>query len=212
MDAIAGSADGLLDWAVASRPIAGQAVSGDLHLVAAFPGGVLVAVIDGLGHGPEARLAARAAVDALSEAPEQPVGELIARCHQALARLRGAVMSLASFDVARSTMTWIGVGNVEGVLLHSASPSASAYRAGRERLLVWGGVVGQAMKTLRPASLPVSAGDTLILATDGVRSAFVDALPVDDSVEALAARVLTEHHGGNDDALVLAARCRWSAS
>jgi len=34
----------------------GQAVSGDMHLVRPFEDGVLVALVDGLGHGEEAAL------------------------------------------------------------------------------------------------------------------------------------------------------------
>ena len=52
----------LIDWGVAARPLEGQAVSGDLHLVKPLDDGVLLAVVDGVGHGGEAVAAARAAV------------------------------------------------------------------------------------------------------------------------------------------------------
>ena len=56
---------GLVEWGVAARPIAGEAVSGDLHLVKPFDHGVLLAAVDGVGHGDEATSAARAAVGIL---------------------------------------------------------------------------------------------------------------------------------------------------
>ena len=52
----------LIEWAVAGAPIDGETESGDLHAVVQFEGGVLVGAVDGLGHGAEAAVAARAAV------------------------------------------------------------------------------------------------------------------------------------------------------
>ena len=48
-----------IEWAVATQPLPGPSVSGDLHLVEPFAHGALVAVVDGLGHGDEATAAAR---------------------------------------------------------------------------------------------------------------------------------------------------------
>ncbi len=55
----------LIEWGVAAQPLEGEAESGDLHVVQRFPKGVLVAAVDGLGHGPEAAAAARSAVATL---------------------------------------------------------------------------------------------------------------------------------------------------
>jgi negative regulator of sigma-B (phosphoserine phosphatase) len=204
-----GSAGDFLDWAAAGRPIAGQVLSGDLHLVAPFPGGVLVAVVDGLGHGRHAEESARAALDVLRLDPGLSPDALVARCHETMNRLRGAVMSLASFDAARSTMTWTGVGNVEGVLLR-ARPRAG--QSPRERLLLWGGIVGQTLPRLRSATLPVFSGDVLVLVTDGLRASAFDDVRTADTVEAIATGVLASHARSTDDALVLVARCGGSAS
>ena len=43
-----------LEWGVAAQALPGEAISGDRHVMQAFPSGALVAVIDGLGHGEEA--------------------------------------------------------------------------------------------------------------------------------------------------------------
>ena len=55
------------EWGLAARALHGQAESGDLHLVAPFAGGVLIAAVDGLGHGSEAAAAARVAVATLRD-------------------------------------------------------------------------------------------------------------------------------------------------
>ncbi len=95
----------LVDWAIATRIHPGEVVSGDLHVVAPFPGGVLVAVVDGLGHGPDAAEAARIAVAVLQDAAGQPATSLVERCHAALRRTRGVVLSVASLDAGSGIMT-----------------------------------------------------------------------------------------------------------
>jgi phosphoserine phosphatase RsbX len=191
-----------IEWGVASRPLAGQPVSGDTHVVAGFAGGVLVAAIDGLGHGREAAEAAALAAATLCAQPDRPVSDLLTQCHQALRRTRGAAISIASFDAAHGTMTWTGVGNVEGTLLR-ASPVA---RPEREALLVRGGIVGYSLPSARAATLAVMPGDTLILATDGVASAFKRGALHEGPLSELAAEMLRRHARDTDDALLLLAR------
>src|SRR5512138_909714 len=87
-----------LEWGVATVPMAGEDTSGDLHVITEFPGGVLVAVVDALGHGPAAAQAATLAIDTLRVRPADPLPELIRRCHQRLIGTRGVVLSLATFD------------------------------------------------------------------------------------------------------------------
>src|SRR5205814_9273794 len=66
-------APALIEWGVASLALPGEAESGDRHLVKPVGTGVLVAVVDGLGHGAEAASAAKAAVAALERhATESP--------------------------------------------------------------------------------------------------------------------------------------------
>ena len=45
--------------------------------------------------------------------------ELDARCHDRLRATRGVVMSLASLDQERGILTWLGVGNVAGVVFRT---------------------------------------------------------------------------------------------
>jgi serine phosphatase RsbU (regulator of sigma subunit) len=196
----------VLDWGVATRPLPGEMLSGDAHLVVPFPGGALMAAVDGLGHGPAAEAAARAAIEVLRQAPHRPVAELVAACDEALKRLRGVVMSLASFDVARSQMTWLGVGNVESIHFRKQGMGFV-----RERLFVRGGIVGQSLGTLRPATVSVAPDDVFVLATDGLDSRFVDATLIEsvqrgEGVERMAQQLLERHAQARDDALVLVAR------
>jgi len=192
----------LVDWAVASRAHPDQTESGDRYLVAPLPSGVLLGAVDGLGHGTEAAAAACAAVTLLEAHRGESVIDLVHRCHAALATTRGVVMSLASHDALDQTLTWIGVGNVEGIVLRAdraADPS-------RQTLLLRGGVVGYQLPELHASVVAVSPGDTLVFATDGIRSDFGWRLDPGDPPRQIADRILAEHGNTQDDALVLVAR------
>ena len=168
-----------------------------------------MAVVDGLGHGAEAADAAKAALRSLERHAHEPILPLIRNCHRSLAGTRGVVMSVAVFDARAETVTWVGVGNVEGVLLRAQATTI----LGRESLLLRGGVVGVHLPALAAAIIPVTRGDVLILATDGIRSDFVvRPLPADDGPQQLADDILAKWGTRTDDALVLVARYVGSAS
>jgi len=194
----------LIDWGVATLALPGEVQSGDLHLVKPVGTGVLVAVVDGLGHGAEAATAARTAVAALERhATESPL-PLIERCHRALKGTRGVVMSVAMFARPEQSMTWLGVGNVEGLLLYGDGVARSG--SPRASLVTRGGIVGSELPRLHPVVLPITPGDTLIFATDGIREGFGEGLPPEATPQQLADQILARHGKGTDDALVLVAR------
>ncbi len=192
----------LIEWGVAARSFDGRTESGDQYLVESFPNGVLAMVVDGLGHGPSAAVAGTSAVAAVEGHAHEPIDLLLKRCHEKLRRTRGVVMSLASFNAVNSTVTWLGVGNVKGLLLFTPGKASRP----RERLLLRGGVVGYQLPTLRPSVLPIKRGDLLVFATDGLRSAFTDGLVLDEAPQEMADRILAHYRRGTDDAMVLVAR------
>jgi len=196
----------LIDWGVAASALPGQTQSGDLHLVKSVTTGVLLAVVDGLGHGAEAATAARTAVATLDEHASESVLALLQRCHWALKGTRGVVMSLAFADRQQHALTWAGVGNVECMLFHA--PRALSSRPARDSLVTRGGIVGSELPQVRAQVLPLAAGDLLVFATDGIRDAFSDGLQFEAPPQQLAEHILNQHGKGTDDALVLVARYR----
>lgn len=196
-----------LEWGVAGVALPGFSESGDRHMFQRFDGGALVAVMDGLGHGPEAAAAAVQACLILEAKAGENVISLVQQCHERLKNTRGATISLASFDFRDSLMTWMGVGNVQGVFLR-----ADKTRTDREELLLLRpGVVGSHLPSLQAAVLPVSPGDSLAFATDGVESSFdYSALRCQPPGRA-AETILARHAKGKDDALILVARYRGPA-
>jgi phosphoserine phosphatase RsbX len=192
----------ILEWGISSRAMEGQTESGDLHFVHQMRDGALIAVLDGLGHGVEAAAAAKKAISTLESCAHQSVIAIIQSCHEALRGTRGVVMSLASFNLRDSTMTWIGVGNVEGRLLRADIESSPTH----ESLVQRGGVIGYQLPSLRGTVIPVAPGDTLLFFTDGIESGFTVVLPLVGPPQRVAEHIMAQHRRGTDDALVLVAR------
>jgi negative regulator of sigma-B (phosphoserine phosphatase) len=66
--------------------------------------------------------------------------------------------------------------------------------------------MGYRLPSLYPAAIPVAPGDMLIFATDGLRSGFVDDVPLEDAPQQIAEHILERYGRDTDDALVLVAR------
>ena len=195
----------LIEYGVATLPLPGETESGDLHVVQPAGTGVLVGVADGLGHGAEAAAAARAAVATLREHAHEAVLPLLQRCHRALLGTRGVVLSVAWFQGGDGSMTWLGVGNVECVLLYTDLAAGPA-RPARTSLVTRGGIVGSELPQLRADVISIAPGDTLIVATDGIKGGFADGLGTETPPQQLADQILARFCKGTDDALVLVAR------
>lgn len=181
----------------------GEADCGDMHVVCSHPRGVLVAVVDGLGHGEHASTAASAAVGLLGGHAHEPLESLVKRCHEGLRATRGVVMSVASFDAGAATMAWVGIGNVSGVFMSEADSDRD-----NRVLISRGGVVGHNLPPVRPGVHNLERGDMLVLATDGILDAYAqDLSTADEGPQRTAERILARYGKHDDDALVLVARC-----
>jgi len=198
----------LIEWGAANRAADGERDSGDLCVVRPFPDGILIAALDGAGHGSEALAAAKAAAQILESHAEESAVSLMRRCHESLRGTRGAAISMASFHPSKGVMTWLGVGNVEGVLLRTDR----AARRATESLMLHRGVVGHQLPQLAGKLLHVAAGDTLIFTTDGVAHGFAKVIPPGASTERVANSILARHAKATDDALVVVARVKESGS
>lgn len=196
---------GVVEWAAAGRPYPGESESGDWYAVRPVHGGLLAAVIDGLGHGREAAAAARAASDVFGHGALESLPRLITDAHRALKGTRGAVVAAAVFAPESNHLEWSGIGNVEGFLVR-ADPAANPQR---RYLLSRGGILGsEPFPELRTEHLQVGPGDTLVLATDGILSSFPEAVDPARPPAVNAGRILEGYARDTDDALILVARFR----
>lgn len=185
------------DWGAVMLPMSGAAHCGDGWVVHRSG---LVAVIDGLGHGEGAAIAARRAEALIHASPDEadPRAVLVA-IHQALRNTRGAVVAVAR--IGARDIAWSSVGNVTALLLRRAGEATSL--PGR-----WG-IVGYNASPPPTALEAWAPGDHLILHSDGcARLAQVFAERRLRHVDpTLAAAILLRDGGGAiDDQTVLVLR------
>ena len=190
----------VIEWGWAGRAL--EHLSGDTHAIVEREDGVLVALLDGLGHGFEAAEAVSTAIPVIEAHASASVVALVQHCHEAMRKTRGAVMSVAWFDAHDSSMTWTGVGNVDSVLIRAARDTA----AHNEAISTRGGVVGYRLPSLRADRYLLSPGDMLVMATDGIRSNFNSGIVTQFSAQEIAESILVRYAKGTDDAHVVVAR------
>ena len=111
-------------------------------------------------------------------------------------------MSIAYVAWTAPAVAWMGIGSVQGRLVPGRRAPGRELRS----LHAQHGVAGHDLPALRPMALGLRLGDLLILATDGIRPSFADALDVTGSAHDLAHRILAHDGRATDDALVLVAR------
>jgi phosphoserine phosphatase RsbX len=192
-----------IDWAVCSRPLPGEGVSGDVAISVAGADQTVLAVIDGLGHGPEAAAAAECARDVIAVHPEEPPAVLLQLCHAALALTRGVAMTVAAIDCGAREIQWVGVGNVRAKLVRLVEgPGVQLV----SRALLYSGTVGYSMPDVRVSSVGLLPHDLVLMATDGIGAGFLADMAIGQPVDRIAASILERHGKSSDDALVAVAR------
>jgi phosphoserine phosphatase RsbX len=192
----------MVEYGIAKAALPGQGESGDCYLVCCNQSGILIAAIDGIGHGEEAASASHTAASLLRSFADEPIISLVERCHEKLRSTRGVVLSIAYVDPEHGMMTWLGVGNVQGQLMRCSSRTGQA----QESLLLRAGVVGSRLPPLQASVVRVAREDTLFFATDGIRKDFAETLTALENPQRAANRILNNYRSGSDDALVLVVR------
>ena len=190
------------EWGAAAAPRTGEQVSGDRCLVLESPNGLLIAGVDGVGHGPDAAEVAEIVLGVLRPYPDLPPTELLRRCHMRLIGTRGAVVLLARYDARTSRLSWAAIGQIAGVLIH-ADPKR---RPRRQLLLSRQGIVGLSIFSASSSELTIEPGDTFVIATDGIHDSFVESAAIRDEPGRMAEEILQQHRSQTDDALVVVVR------
>jgi serine phosphatase RsbU (regulator of sigma subunit) len=186
--------------AVATRPYPGETLNGDAWRLDWFEGACRLTVIDGLGHGPQAAIAAATALETLGSRPDLSPVDALRACHAALGATRGAAMSVASIDASAAVLTFAGVGNVEGHLVRQGQ---------QQRLVAYRGIVGAAFPNVRPQSFDLQSTWLLLLHTDGIRARFhLEDMPSElkDEPQRLADGLLGGWSRDADDATIVVIR------
>ena len=189
----------LLDLAALCVAQPGESECGDLWSFEARPGGGRIVVADGVGHGPLAREAASAALQATWERPPG-AARALEEAHRAARGTRGAAVAVVEVDLATQEIRFAAFGNVAGVLV------------GPERvqsMVSMSGTAGQGKLKPREFTYRFVRGELLVIASDGLTSEWSLEPYVGLALRhpGLVAGVLyRDHSRRRDDVTVVAAR------
>jgi negative regulator of sigma-B (phosphoserine phosphatase) len=178
---------------ISIRPLAGETQSGDACVEIRTTRGVIVAMADGLGHGPSAAIAATAFVNCVREAGLLALEQVFARAHRALLKTRGAVAAVARFDQDRGEVEIAGIGNISIQLARTGVLRT-------ENPLVMPGVLGSAYRAVRPEVFSFDLDDLVVMHSDGIRPRFDLKLARALTVQAAADAIVRSYAKGTDDA------------
>ena len=187
---------GGLDIAIVNAPIDGESVSGDGYWIRADPAGVLLVVIDALGHGQAATDVLEMTLAALEVAEPSAIDRLFQVLDERLSGTRGAVAAIAWISPRERQLTWASIGDVQGTI---ASGQARTTLVGKP------GILGYHSPRASPKSVPFAGADILCMATDGVLPGFAVEVQPLLGLEEIARRVET-FMKREDDSLALLAK------
>jgi hypothetical protein len=227
------------ELAAATRPLPGEQLNGDAFVVAvdssrkllrtsrdferdgvsAFAASVsagetvLVAAIDGVGHGPCAAECASMVLESILEHYTEPLSELARACHAAARSSRGTTLALARLFPESFQAEVLGIGDVRMELYSDPdveldpSEGRRGSRSPWQTLTVMSGLVGYRIPSqLSPERVALPMGSCLVLATDGISGPLPSPGTGErrmEAADAFAARLLAESGRPHDDATAI---------
>jgi len=134
---------------------------GDGWHLALDEGRLVVAMIDGLGHGDPAAEATDAGTAALEAAGMLAPDELIDRMHQRMAGTRGGAVAVFCQDIASGRAQFAGIGNISATLLEGATSKGLASHPG---------IVGGQYRRTHAFNVNAIPGSLLVMHSDGLQA------------------------------------------
>lgn len=175
-----------------------EKVSGDGSYIIYNKKGFKVLVADGLGHGPEAALAVRQAIQAFRICTESTAVENIRHLHSAIKKTRGMVANVFIYDALEKKWNICGVGNISTKLIGGIL---------QKNYIPYNGIIGHNIPhSLNDVVLDKDDYNQFIACSDGIRSRWdivkFPALLKKDPV-IIAAAIYKEYARQNDDMSVI---------
>ena len=142
-----------------SLPIAGETACGDAWSAVYTPGRSIYIVADGLGHGPLAAEASAEAIRIFAESAHLSPARILADAHGALAKTRGAAVSIAEIDHTKGLLNYAGVGNVAGAILQGSKTRS---------IISMNGTLGHTIGRIQQFAYPWEKNSSLVMHSDGL--------------------------------------------
>jgi negative regulator of sigma-B (phosphoserine phosphatase) len=197
--ALASSDRHRVEYAEVNRPHCYEHVSGDATVVRAREHLLFAAIVDVLGHGPEAHEIALRAQQFLTAHWSDSMVDLMAGLHDHLSGSRGAGAGLCLLDRRTGLLRYTGIGNTV----------IRRFGSGEVRLLSRAGIIGGSRRSPKEEQMSLAAGDVVLLYTDGVKDRFeLQDYPqlLHHGAETIAATVVERFGKEHDDAACIALR------
>lgn len=191
-----------LEIGAISVAMKGEVVDGDDWALETDGHRLAVMVADGLGHGPEAARASRAATRVLAADPLAPPEAVIEACHDALRPTRGAALLVVRLDPGAGTGVAAGVGNIAGRVHVGAT---------QRNLVSHNGTVGHNVRRIQEFSFPYPSEALLVMHSDGLATHWnLNDYPGLAAKHAglIAGVLYRDHDRGRDDTTVVVVRSK----
>lgn len=185
-----------MKFGIKKEPFLGNKHCGDRCFIKEFDGKTLVAVIDGLGHGRLAEVAAGKAIEYIEKYYHLNLSDIFHGCNEFLKKTVGAAMGIALIDPENCRITFAGVGNI----------SARIVVERNFNLVSDFGIVGGGIRKVREESYPFKPGSILIMHSDGIPEKFdVSSYPgkVRSDPQRLAEAISKEFSRSHDDSIIV---------
>ncbi len=181
----------------------GESICGDAAVIVSLEHGLLIGVIDGLGHGQPAYAVSSIAEEWLKSHADIDVAEVADRLSEHLKGTDGAAIGLCFLEHETGLAHFAGIGNT---VLRTFG------RARESRLVSRDGIAGRTAVRAKAYSTQLQPGDLLLLYSDGISTQFrLEQYPtlLNEEPATLARSIVTRLARRYDDAACIAAR--WQA-
>lgn len=150
-------------FGLASRPVGGETVSGDSWAVKILEDATLIVVADGLGHGPLAADASRAAIKSFRSSDAGAPADLVQEMHRALRGTRGAAVAVARVEFGRARVHFAGLGNIAGSIISSSKCHS---------MVSHNGTAGHEARHIREFEYPWTDESMIVMHSDGLSTSW----------------------------------------
>ena len=183
-------------FGISQRNCQGETVCGDAYTTCVTDDGVLVSVVDGLGHGPNAGEAAAAFTTSVKGDGALGVQSMMENAHRALSGTRGAAAAILRLSESTNLVTFTGVGNIE---MHSIADV-------KMHPVCAPGIVGHRVRKMLAFEFDMPTTATIALCSDGISSRLHFDEYVHLEPQEIADAIMEQHGKDHDDATCVVLR------
>jgi anti-sigma regulatory factor (Ser/Thr protein kinase) len=149
------------EFSASSVPYPGEKACGDAWAARGSSNSETFLLVDGLGHGEYAEIAAREAVRIFDQHHGAKPSEIIGLMHSALRSTRGAAVAITRIEPQQQRAVFAGIGNISALILVNDVS---------RNMVSLSGIVGHHVHKVQEFSYPWTADSLLVMHSDGLNT------------------------------------------